>query len=264
MRDGPAKNLLIASVLAVVLAALGGCVTTTRSALVTSADSSDCVVLLHGLNRSWHAMSKMATELQASGYSTVNVDYPSQTGPIESLAPMAVSEGLEKCREADAVQIHFVTHSMGGILLRYAHNESPIPDLGRVVMLAPPNQGSEIVDVTKDWPGAELLSGEAGLQIGTDENSIPAQLGPVDFELGIIAGTGTISPFLSMMLPNPDDGKVSVASTRVEGMNDFLMVKNSHHFIVTDDKVIENTIQFLRTGKFLESNVPVSSVPSSQ
>jgi hypothetical protein len=244
MRNGPAKNLLIASVLAIVLAVLGGCVTTTRSALVTSMDSSDCVVLLHGLNRSWHAMSKMATELQAAGYTTVNVDYPSQTGPIESLAPMAVNEGLEKCHDADAVQIHFVTHSMGGILLRYAHNESPIPDLGRVVMLAPPNQGSEIVDVTKDWPGAELLSGEAGLQIGTDENSIPAQLGPVDFELGIIAGTGTISPFLSLMLPNPDDG--------------------SHHFIVTDDKVIENTIQFLRTGKFLKSNVPVSSVPSSQ
>jgi hypothetical protein len=89
-------------------------------------------------------------------------------------------------------------------------------------------------------------------------------LGPVDFELGIIAGTGTISPFLSLMLPNPDDGKVSVASTRVEGMDDFLVVKNSHHYIVTSDKVIENTIQFLRTGKFLESNVPVSSVPSSQ
>jgi hypothetical protein len=89
-------------------------------------------------------------------------------------------------------------------------------------------------------------------------------LGPVDFELGIIAGTGTISPFLSMMLPNPNDGKVSVASTRVEGMDDFLIVKNSHHFIVTNINVIENTIQFLRTGKFLESNVPVSVVPSSQ
>ncbi len=264
MRDEPGKILLRVSVLAVALAVLSGCVTTTRSALVTAAGSSDCVVLLHGLNRSWHAMTKMATELQAAGFTTVNVDYPSQTGPIEDLAPMAVNEGLEKCREADAVQINFVTHSMGGILLRYAYNESPIPDLGRVVMLAPPNQGSEIVDVTKDWPGAELLTGEAGLQIGTDENSIPAQLGPVDFELGIIAGTGTISPFLSMMLPNPNDGKVSVASTKVEGMDDFLIVRNSHHFIVTNDNVIENTIQFLRTGKFLESNAPVSSVPSSQ
>ncbi len=264
MRDEPVKILLTASVLAVALAILGGCVTTTRSARVISADSSEGVVLLHGLNRSWRAMSKIAKELQAVGFTTVNVDYPSQTAPIESLAPMVVNEGLEKCREADAVQIHFVTHSMGGILLRYAHNESPIPELGRVVMLAPPNQGSEIVDVTKHWPGAELLSGEAGLQIGTDENSIPAQLGPVDFELGIIAGTGTISPFLSMMLPNPDDGKVSVARTRVEGMNDFLVVKNSHHFIVTSDKVIENTKQFLRTGTFLESNAPVNSALSSQ
>ena len=95
MRDEPGNVLLRASVLAIVLAVLGGCVATTRTALVTSADSSDCVVLLHGLNRSWHAMSKMAKELQAAGYATVNVDYPSQTGPIEELAPMAVSNGLE-------------------------------------------------------------------------------------------------------------------------------------------------------------------------
>jgi len=264
MRDGLRKILLTASVLAVALGVLGGCATTTRTALVISMDSSDCVVLLHGLNRSWRAMSKMAKELQAAGYTTVNVDYPSQAASVEDLAPMVVNEGLEKCRETDAEQIHFVTHSIGGILLRYAHNESPIPELGRVVMLAPPNQGSEIVDLTKDWPGAELLSGAAGLQMGTDENSIPAQLGPVDFELGVVAGTGTISPFLSMMLPNPDDGKVSVARTRVEGMKDFLVVKNSHHFIVTSDKVIENTKQFLRTGKFLESSAPPSSALSSQ
>ena len=156
-----------------------------------------------------------------------------------------------------------MTHSIGGILLRYAHDDSPIPDLGRVVMLAPPNQGSELVDLTKNWPGAELISGKAGLQLGTDEGSIPAQLGPVDFELGIIAGTGTIS-FFSAMLPNPDDGKVSVERTKVEGMDDFLVVENSHHYIMTSDTVISNTAEFLRTGRFLESSAPASSVLSSQ
>ncbi len=144
MRDEPGKILLRASVLAIALAVLGGCVTTTRSALVTAGDSSDCVVLLHGLNRSWHAMSKMAKELQVAGYATVNVDYPSQTGPIEELAPAAVNIGLEKCREADAVRLHFVTHSMGGLVSRAVIEDASLDpgNVRQLIMVAPPNHGS--------------------------------------------------------------------------------------------------------------------------
>ncbi len=253
MRDQIRQFLLTAGAVAFATFALGACSTTPRTNLVTTTESADCVVLLHGLNRSYRAMSKMAIGLQDAGFTTANVDYPSQTASVEELAPMAVNEGLEKCREADAAQIHFVTHSIGGILLRYAHNQSPIPELGRVVMLAPPNQGSEIVDVARNWPTFELFSGEAGLQLGTDESSIPSQLGPVDFDLGVVAGTGTINLIFSAILPLPNDGKVSVESTKVEGMNDFLVVGNSHRYIATSDIVIENTKAFLRTGRFLDS-----------
>lgn len=246
------KSLLTACVLGAVVASLGACATVPQTNVVAAAEGSDCVVLLHGLNRSYRAMAKMARQLQEAGFTTANVDYPSQSGGVEELAPLVVNEGLEKCREAHAERIHFVTHSIGGILLRYVQHESPIPDLGRVVMLAPPNQGSEIVDLTRNWPGAELISGKAGLQMGTDANSIPARLGPVDFELGVIAGTGTIS-FFSAMLPDPDDGKVSVERTKVDGMKDFLIVNNSHHYIMTSDRVIENTTHFLRTGWFEDS-----------
>ena len=169
-------------------------------------------------------MEPMAEGLRDSGWSVVNVDYPSQAGPVEVIAPMAVDTGLEQCRAAGALQIHFVTHSIGGILVRYSHYTAPIPDLGRVVMLAPPNQGSEVIDITRDWPTTELFAGEAGMQLGTGPNSIPKQLGPVDFELGVIAGTGSINFVMSAMLPDPNDGKVSVASTRVDGMDDFLIV----------------------------------------
>jgi pimeloyl-ACP methyl ester carboxylesterase len=258
MRDGAGKFLLAV----IVLASLGACATTPQTDLVTSAESSDCVVLIHGLNRSYRAMSKMASGLQDAGFATANVDYPSQSGSVEELAPMVINEGLEKCRAAGPDQIHFVTHSIGGILLRYAQNESPIPELGRVVMLAPPNQGSEIVDLTKNWPGAELISGKAGLQLGTDEDSMPARLGPVDFEVGIVAGTGTMS-FLSAMLPDPDDGKVSLERTKIEGMKDFLVVDKSHHYIMTSDIVIENTRQFLRTGSFPDSDWPAGSLSAS-
>jgi hypothetical protein len=197
-------------------------------------------------------MQPMAKALQAEGYATVNVDYPSRSGPIEDLVALSVQPGLAQCRQTGATTLHFVTHSLGGILLRFAQSTSPIPDLGRVVMLAPPNQGSEIMDKAGDWPGAILVGGEAGLQLGTGgENSIPARLGPVDFELGVIAGTGTINFFMSAMLPDPDDGKVSVASTRVRGMKDFMIVDDSHHSIVSDPAVIANARAFLRTGTFL-------------
>jgi pimeloyl-ACP methyl ester carboxylesterase len=240
MKSKPITGLTLAA--ALLLVSLEACVSTPRTTFARGENYSECVVLLHGLNRSWRAMQPMAEALREDGFSTANVDYPSQAGGVEVLAPLAVDTGLQECRRAGATRIHFVTHSIGGILLRYSHKQSPIPDLGRVVMLAPPNHGSEIVDLTKDWPASELFAGEAGLQLGTDEQSIPAQLGPVDFELGVMA-----------MLPDPDDGKVSVASTRIEGMTDFVIVENSHRYITSSDAVIENTKSFLRTGAFANS-----------
>jgi pimeloyl-ACP methyl ester carboxylesterase len=233
--------------LAVLLAA---CASQPRTALVVSDGASECVVLLHGLNRSWRAMDGMAQALQQEGFSTANVDYPSQAGPIEVIAPLAVDTGLEQCRSTGASRIHFVTHSIGGILLRYSHSKSPIPELGRVVMLGPPNRGSEVVDKTRDWPGAALLGGEAGQQLGTGDDNLPMALGPVDFELGVIAGTGSINPWMSKMLPDDDDGKVTVARTQVDGMRDFLVVDSNHRSIVDADPVIRNTKAFLRNGSF--------------
>ena len=244
-----AATLLLPAMLAVLASS---CATTIRTDTVARYQSTECVVLLHGLNRSFRTMDKMATSLQHDGFSTANVDYPSSTKPIEELAPEVVNEGLNQCRSTGATTVHFVTHSIGGILLRYEHARHPIPDLGRVVMLGPPNQGSEVVDKTRNWPGVEIISGEAGLQLGTDEDSIPSQLGPVDFELGIIAGTGTINPFMSAMLPEEDDGKVTVERTQVEGMDDFIIVPNSHSFMMKSDDVIADTSRFLRTGSFLD------------
>jgi len=241
----------IACALILVAALTQGCATAPRAEVVTADSSIECVVLLHGLNRSWRAMRPMAAALQAAGYTTANVDYPSQSGSVEEIAPFVVGMGLGKCRDAGAKRIHFVTHSLGGILLRYQNEHSPIQDLGRVVMLGPPNQGSEIIDKTRDWPGFEMFTGDAGAQLGTNIESMPSRLGPVNFELGVIAGTGTINVFASAMLPDPDDGKVSVASTRVEGMNDFLVVGNSHRYITRSDVVIRNTKAFLQSGAFL-------------
>ena len=246
------RQLSLLTLLPATIGLVAACATTMRTDLVARHEATDCVVLLHGLNRSWRTMGKLAESLQEDGFSTANIDYPSTTEPVEVLAPMVVNEGLRKCRQTGATQIHFVTHSLGGILLRYAHDQEPIPDLGRVVMLGPPNQGSEVIDKTRNWPGVTTFSGVAGLQLGTDDDSIPSQLGPVDFELGVIAGPGPPNPFMSAMLPDEDDGKVTVARTQVEGMDDFRVVRNSHFAMMKSDDVISYTSQFLRTGRFPE------------
>jgi len=256
----PSSNIVkTASTLIACILLLSACATAPRFERSVSADADECVVLLHGLNRSYRAMNKMASSLQDAGFSTVNVDYPSQSNSIEELAPVAVNLGLTECRRTGAASVHFVTHSLGGILLRYAHQESAIPDIGRVVMLGPPNQGSEVVDIARRWPVLHFLSGGVGLQLGTDANSIPAKLGPVDFELGVIAGTRSVSPLMSAILPDVDDGKVTVKRTQVQGMSDFLVVAHSHAFMMASDHVIANTAGFLQDGRFPRSRASQGS-----
>lgn len=225
-------------------------VVTSLCGFAGDAQARDCVILLHGLARTAGSMDRMAAAFVSEGFDVANVDYPSRKHPVEELADLAVKKGLDKC-PGDA-KLHFVTHSLGGILVRYylAHNE--VSRLGRVVMLGPPNQGSEIVDKLRDTPGYAFLNGPAGLQLGTDHDSIPLQLGAVNFELGIIAGTKSVNPILSQYLPNPDDGKVSVERTKVEGMKDFITVHHSHPFIMQSAEVVKQTISFIRKGRFID------------
>ena len=215
--------------------------------------ASECVVLLHGLIRSSTAMNKMQRELDEAGFVTANIDYPSREYTIEKLADMAVPAGLEECRRHDDVErIHFVTHSLGGILVRQYLSNNEIPELGRVVMLGPPNQGSGAADDMADVPGFEWLNGPAGQQLGKGDNSVPLKLGPAHFEVGIIAGNRTIDPITSAVLDNPDDGRVSVEDTKLEGMADFVVVEHSHAFMMRMRRPIELTIRFLQTGAFEE------------
>lgn len=207
-----------------------------------------CVVLLHGLARTEHSMNKMAKALSLAGYFVVNQAYPSRKHPIQHLANVALTQAIAKCGAYP--QLHFVTHSMGGILLRYYWQTQPIEKLRRVVMLGPPNRGSQVVDRLRNVPGFRLINGPAGLQLGTDKHSLPLQLGPAQGEVGIIAGSRSINWLLSLYLPNPDDGKVSVANTQLAEMKDHLVVKVSHPFLMRNKHVIAQVIYFLQQGKF--------------
>lgn len=221
--------------------------------LVLSANSAaeDCVVLLHGLARTSLSMALMQQALEDDGYVTANIDYPSREHEIAELAKIAVGEGLSSCRSHENLQrIHFVTHSLGGILVRQYLSTETVDELGRVVMLGPPNQGSQAVDDLEGVPGFDWINGPAGRQLGKGENSVPITLGPANFELGVIAGDRSIDPITSAVLDDPDDGKVSVADTRLEGMDDFIVVPHSHAFMMRMQAPIELTKKFLRTGSF--------------
>jgi pimeloyl-ACP methyl ester carboxylesterase len=209
---------------------------------------ADCVVLLHGLARTSASMDALAAAFQDAGYAVQNTGYPSTSLPIEELAPDAIGRALESCPAEGPV--HFVTHSMGGILVRYylAHNN--FTRLGRVVMIAPPNQGSGVVAALRDVPGFAWYNGPAGLQLGTDAQSIPLQLPAVTYPVGIIAGTRTFNLILSQFLDNPDDGKVSVENTKVAGMTDFVEVPYSHPFIMKREAVIKLALGFIENGSF--------------
>ena len=209
---------------------------------------SSCVVLLHGLARTDGSMGKLEERLSREGFAAVNLGYPSAEYPIKILAEKAIEPALEQCAPAD--EINFVTHSLGGILVRQYLSEHEIPGLNRVVMLGPPNQGSEVVDKLGGFPGFYFLNGDAGLQLGTGELSVPNSLGPADFDVGIIAGTRSINWILSSLIPDVDDGKVSIERTRLEGMNDHLEMPVTHPFMMKNDQVIEQVIYYLNNGRF--------------
>ena len=212
--------------------------------------NSEAIILLHGLARTHRSMNKAAKLLGAYGYKIINVNYPSRQSDIQHLAMTYIKQALEECCSKDINKIHFLTHSLGGILLRYYLSKQKIDRLGRVVMLAPPNQGSEIVDKLAGWPPFYWINGPAGLELGTDQNSIPISLGIVNFETGIIAGNKSVNSLLSLLISGSNDGKVSIKRTLITGMQDFIVVPYSHPFIMQRLAVIEQALHFIQNGYF--------------
>ena len=208
------------------------------------------VVLLHGLARTSRSMRPMEKYLKKNGFNVRNINYPSRKKPIEELSKWVRDKLDEELGKHSAVQLDFVTHSMGGIILRQIMKKHPLTNLGRVVMLGPPNQGSEVVDRLRRFKILKQLNGPACLQLGTEDKGFIHNLGKVEFDLGVIAGNKSINPLLSLLLPGEDDGKVTVERTKIEGMNDFRIVPCSHSFFMSKKKVKELVQSFLKKGFF--------------
>ena len=209
----------------------------------------ESVVVVHGLGRTQASMAILTARLKRAGFRVVSFGYPSTREPMESLIQRLREEVVRRCPD-EIETVHFVTHSMGGLLVRSYLAESEAPHRGRVVMLSPPNRGSEVVDTFAESPMLRALLGPAGSRLGTDPESLPNQLGPVRFELGIIAGDRSVEPWGSRLIVGPDDGKVGVARAKIESAADFIVISATHTFIMNRRVVADEVVHFLRHGCF--------------
>lgn len=211
----------------------------------------ECVVLLHGLGRGANAMAPLEKALQREGYLTWNESYPSRRFDVEQLSQKALTPALDFCTRHQASKIHFVTHSLGGILVRHRLQQQTLLPVSRVVMLGPPNQGSEVAQYLRRWPLFRWVTGPAGQQLGIGAGSIVHDLQPLSVEVGVIAGTRSADPWFNFLFDAQHDGKVSVASTRLPEMNDFVALPVGHTMMMRNKAVIAQTLNFLRTGGFM-------------
>ncbi len=238
--------------LLIMAALMSGCVS--MDVEEQTVETNECVVILHGLGRTARAMAPMAKSLRQQGYTVWNNTYPSRKYSVQELAPLAIEPALAFCRQSKADKIHFVTHSLGGILVRQYLQSHNIEEMGRVVMISPPNHGSEVVDRLGHWPLFQRAVGPAGLQLGTLPKGIVHRLEPIAAEVGVITGHVSSDPWFSPMIAGKDDGKVSVASARLTEMRDFLSLPYGHTLISGKRKVIDQTQYFLVNGCFYNAS----------
>lgn len=219
--------------------------------LAATGSGSDCVILLHGMGRSAWSMSTAERALTAEGFVVINDGYPSTSESIPQLAERYIGPAVRQCQQKQAQHIHFVTHSLGGIVLRQYLQNNSLPDGSRIVMLAPPNQGSELAEHFKEFFLYRWVMGPAGQALGNGGGGIVHELRPLPYDVGIIAGNKSWLPFLSERIPGPDDGVVAVETTRLPEMTDFLVVPETHTFIMRDAQVLDQVLHFLRHGRFV-------------
>lgn len=209
------------------------------------------VVLLHGILRSKTDMLPLLVYLKKHGYDGVSILYPARKKPLETLVDF-VEKKINDCDDYSKDKtLHFVTHSMGGLIARYYIASRKPTNLGKVVMLGPPNTGSEFADFMNDHkifgPAFRKVFGPAARQLGTKYKHLD---GDIDYPLGVIAGNKSINPLAPWVLPGEHDGIVPVERTKIKGMKDHIVMPSTHALMMFNPKVMAQVKYFLENEKF--------------
>lgn len=195
-------------------------------------------------------MRRIACALETAGYEVRNLGYPSLRTSIARAAGDHLAPVVSDCLRSGATKVHFVAHSLGGIVVRQYLQQNAVPPGSRMVMLSPPNRGSELAEVLRNLRLYRWIMGPAGQELGRGPESVPRSLGTVTVEIGVITGRTSILPFSGRLFGGPSDGKVSVDGAKLAGMRDFLVVSGGHAFIMRKRSVIRHVLHFLRHGTF--------------
>lgn len=225
----------------------------------------EVVLLLHGIIRTRHSMRPIARLLEQHGFRCYTVSYPSTRLPIKEHAAN-LHRLISRLDEAE--QIHFVCHSMGGLVVRTMLHEHPDPRVKRIVMMGTPNTGAERADTFANFAPYKWIMGPAGQDLVTSDAGIVVQLPPKveHAEVGIIAGGKGDGRGYLRSLPGDNDGTVTVASTRLAGARDFLLVSALHTFIMNNAQVKQACLNFLKHGYFVseEERVPIPDLDPNE
>ncbi len=206
------------------------------------------VILIHGIFNVKYCLYFAGRYLTKQGYDVTLLGYPSTQYNIEQLVEWLHPKLQRILNDNISIPVHFVCHSMGGLLLRAYLEKYNMANLGRVVFLATPNQGSELADVLSDFILYKWLFGPAGQQLKTSQTPYLFKK-PIAFELGIIMGNKP-NFNLSCFKGLPNDGNVTVESSKVLGMKDHLIIPKNHLNILFDKNTQYQIDYFLKNGYF--------------
>ena len=212
-------------------------------------ENDQLVILLHGIMKSSKKMKGLAEFLRKNQFDVCNISYPSTKFPLEELVDI-IHDEISQASALSYNNISFVGFSMGGLLTRAYLNKYKPDNLGNVVFIGTPNNGSEVADFFKNYKLYKMLCGPAGQQLVTDQEEFKKILGMPDYDFGVVAGNFTVNLLLSRIINKPNDGKVSVESTKLQGMSDHIVLRTSHPFMIRNKKIWQYALNFLNHTKF--------------
>jgi len=213
---------------------------------------SKAVIVLHGIAMSRVWMAGIAWRLRRQGYAVQNLAYPSRKRTFDKLAE-GIAPAIDTAFETSGQPVNFVAHSTGALLVRCYAQKYGAEKIGRVVMIGAPNHGSEVADFLRRFPPFKWYFGPVGQALGTSVDDMGPKLPPVPFECGIIAGRNHYFHFPTSYIvdiPRPNDGLVTVDSTKVDGMKDHVVIFGDHSLMVWMPSVWKLALQFLAAGSF--------------